>query len=147
MNKGIIGAALSVLLLAGCSGGGESGESTASTGTAETTPLDREFGSLAELRVALVASGLSCPEWTQENLVAVAAESGACSDSTVLATYATQSDRDTAVSNARAMGRMMSSASIDTPAAASLFGKNWSLRAHADVVAEVQKKMGGIVVA
>jgi hypothetical protein len=101
--------------------------STTTTVSANEPQGPREYATVAALKDAAVAAGMACPTWKQDDVVEVAAESGTCSDSTVLSTYATTADLQTAVENMRGMKKMLNDNGIEpTPL---LIGPNWIINA------------------
>ena len=113
---------------------------TPTTTTTATPPTGQTYGTLTDLRDAATAAGHPCPTWVQDNAVTLAAESGHCDDSDVLATYATQAQLDEAIATMKAMN-----AAITDPNARAvlLVGPNWTINS-ADAPA-LQPKMGGTI--
>src|SRR4051794_40526278 len=89
-----------VLPLGGC---GTDDKQTAESMPAPTSPAGpptvQRYQSVEALKDAAVAAGLPCPAWVQDNAVEAAAESGTCSDDSVLSTYATDADLQFALEN------------------------------------------------
>lgn len=84
---------------------------------------------------------MTCPAWTQDNVVIDAAESGHCSDDNVFTTYITDADLQAAVENARGLNELMKENKIEP--APNLIGPNWIINAPgADKLAV---KLGGTV--
>jgi hypothetical protein len=116
------------LILTGC----------ASHSVASKPPADGgHFGTVDALKKAYVAAGGSCPDWKKTEQVKAAAESGSCSEDTLLAIYTSTSDRDQTVNNVKAIGALVGGAS-------QLVGKNWTI--NGPDASKVEKKMGGTLV-
>jgi len=142
MRRAAVVAFLGVLGVAGCSGGGspEGASSAPATSAASLTPTTSPtqapratFGTVTELRDALVAAGYPCPAWEQTDVVSAAAQSGSCSDADVLSVYVGTEGRDVVVATLKELG-----------GASLLVGDNWILNSP-DAPA-LQAKMGGVVV-
>ncbi|MDX3006755.1 hypothetical protein PWY87_34125 [Kribbella solani] len=137
------------LLLAGCGGSNQTADtklpSAPTTSTAAPTltapPVAQRYPTVEALKDAALAAGLSCPSWVQDNVVQAAAESGTCSDDTVLSTYATDADLQFALENLQGMNEMMKEKNV--PVGPQLIGANWIINAPgADGLAS---KLGGTV--
>jgi hypothetical protein len=59
------------------------------------------YENATDLTDAAVAAGLPCTAWMQDDLVEHAAQSGTCSDSSVLSIYVTEEDQTAALTNLR----------------------------------------------
>lgn len=138
--KRIAGLAGAALLLVGCGASAESADPSREASqivAPSPTPSvvkDARYGSVTELRDALVLAGYPCPEWKQENRVELAAESGECSSADVLSTFATQTDLDQFVDNWRGLG------DFSNPI---LVGPNWVLNIPEDSIDQVRPVLGG----
>jgi hypothetical protein len=133
---------LVALTITGC-GSGKASEAPAATATtiATTPPTAQRYQTVAALKEAAVAAGMSCPNWVQDNVVQAAAESGTCSDDSVLSTYATDADLQFALENLQAMNEMAKEKNV--PVDPQLIGPNWIINAPgADKLAP---KLGGTV--
>ncbi|MFG1820720.1 hypothetical protein ACGFIF_43680 [Kribbella sp. NPDC049174] len=131
-----------VLLLAGC---GTDDKQTAESTPAPTSPAGpptaEKYQTVEALKDAAVGFGLSCPSWVQDNAVQAAAESGTCSDDSVLSTYATDADLQFALENLQGMNEMAKENNV--PVDPQLIGPNWIINAPgADKLAG---KLGGTV--
>lgn len=141
MGLGI--ASVALVLLSACGGSGEPSVSGKTTAAAEPTREDLgSVSSVTELRDALVAAGYECPNWDQSNVVDLAAESGSCSDSDVLSTFASPGNLQDQLDTSRGMDQMSIDAGLKPDP--SLVGPNWIFRspdagAYAD-------ELGGTVV-
>lgn len=123
---------------AGCSGEGtkvsEPSAATSAAPSASPTPtIKATYGTVTELRDALVAAGYECPAWEQADQVKLAAQSGSCSDADVLSVYVGAEDRDVVVATLKEFG-----------GASLLVGENWIL--NSPEAPAFQAKMGGVVV-
>jgi hypothetical protein len=122
-------AAVLLLALTGCS-------SAAQPSPTPTEPAGpATYSSVVELKDAYVAAGGDCDEWAQTNRVTVAAQSGDCDGNTVLSTYASESDRETAVANLKMLNPDNYSL---------LSGPNWII--NSPDVADVSDALGGVLV-
>lgn len=120
-------AAVTVLLVASCGGPPPEGET---------------YGSLAELRAAAVAAGLPCPKWVGDNALALAAESGNCSDESVLSTYASHTDLQDQLEQEKENNKL--SLALDLETSPILVGPNWLIKASDAAV--LKKAMGGVLI-
>lgn len=126
-TAGVVMALLLGLALAGCGSDDEPEAATAPSSSSPTSQGPKTFSSVGELKDAAVAAGLACPSWKQDNVVQAAAESGTCSDETVLSTYATDADLQTAIGNLRDINELMKEQKLEpTPI---LIGPNWIINA------------------
>jgi hypothetical protein len=102
----IIATITAVLLMAGC-GANKAVENTPpaapSTVTVTPTPTGlpaaKRYATVEALKDAAVGSGYACPAWVQDDVIPFAAESGTCSDESVVnpdvfMTFANQADLD-----------------------------------------------------
>lgn len=140
--KRTIALAVTVMfVLAACASKQPTKETAAPAADSTTPPSAQKYQTVVALKEAAVAAGLSCPAWNQDNVVQAAAESGNCSDDTVLSTYVTDADLQFAVRNMQDMGELLKEQNIpDNPI---LVGPNWIINAPtADKLADV---LGGIV--
>lgn len=113
------------LSMTGCSSSKD--EPTAAPVSSTTSSGPQSFSTVAALKDAAVAAGLACPSWKQDNLVAAAAESGSCSEETVLSTYATDADLQGALETMRGLNELMvENKLVPTPL---LIGPNWIINA------------------
>ncbi len=107
-------------------------------GCSSARPSDGgNFGSVAELKAAYESAGGECSDWTQGNKVTAAAESGECDSDTVLSTYASDGDKQTAVANLKSLSDLIGGVTF-------LVGGNWII--NDSDAANLQKKLGGTVV-
>lgn len=140
MRIGLGIASVALVVLSACGGGGDT-EKAAD----EPAPTREDLGavsSVAELRDALVEAGYNCPNWDQSNVVDLAAESGSCSDSDVLSTFASPGNLQDQLDASRGMDQMSIDAGLKPDP--SLVGPNWIFRsAEAGAYAE---KLGGTIV-
>lgn len=131
-----IAAALLLAALTGCSSTATAaGEHTSSP--APTKVMAVSYSSVTDLKTAYVKAGGKCPSWDQNNVVQTAAESGDCSDSTVLSTYADEGSKTDAVTALKGF------ATSDVPAVF-LVGPNWIV--NSEDAKAVAKKLGGTIV-
>lgn len=132
-----VAAMVLLLALAGCGGGGEPESSPSPSGP----PTEgRSYGSLADLRDAVTATGYEC-DWVQEDQVALAAESGSCTDADVLMVFASESSRDEQIAAYKDLAEVTSGETFE------LVGPNWLIH-HSDdreAVESIRADLGGIV--
>lgn len=101
-----------------------------------------EVSSVVELRDALVAAGYECAAWEQENVVNLAAESGACDESSVLSTFASEGDLQAQLDLFRESESLFTDAGVEPDPM--LVGANWIFRSlEAPAYAD---ELGGTVV-
>ena len=103
MKRLLLAAGIVILLLSGCSSAAPSERDAKSTPTPSQEPADT-YATVTDLRDAFVAAGGACPDWRQTDRVKLAAQSGDCSDSTVLSIYSSETDRDQIVENLKSFG-------------------------------------------
>lgn len=129
-----------VILVSGCAPDTPSPAATTPTVSSPTPSpsytKDARYGSVVELRDALIAAGYKCPSWLQDDRIKLAAESGQCSDADVLSTYATQADLDEYVDGWRSLGLE------DNPI---VVGPNWVLNLPEEAIPQVRERLGGTV--
>jgi hypothetical protein len=124
--KRVLVAGAILLLLTGCS--------ASSAKTAKPAAPKATYATVTALRDAFVKAGGSCDDWNETDVVTVAAQSGDCSDSTVLSIYVSQTSRDQIVNFAKTSG----------VAAHLLVGKNWII--NTPNPQKYVKNLGGTVV-
>jgi hypothetical protein len=95
------------------------------------------YENVTDLKDAAVASGLPCTAWIQHDLVEHAAQSGTCSDSSVLSIYVTEEDQTAALTNLRRQAEGHETVAL-------LIGANWLI--VAPEVVHLAAKIGGVVV-
>jgi hypothetical protein len=139
-------ATVAVFALAGCGGSATSAgpsNSAQATHVASSPAVapQAKYGSVSELHDAAVAAGYTCPSWTQDNVVTLAAESGHCSDADVFTTYASAGQLEEAVSTKKAMNESLTKNNI--AASPTLVGENWMI--NGDAVTDLQPKLGGTI--
>lgn len=105
------------------------------TGCTTAPERDARYSSVEALRDAFVNAGGECPDWDQANQVTLAAESGVCSETSVLSIYLTQADRDELVANYKAFGFIEGTL---------LVGDNWVI--NDPNAKELSKRLGGTLV-
>lgn len=94
-----------------------------------------------ELRDAAVDAGLPCPHWQQTDVVSLAAESGNCSSTSVLSTYATERNLQRQVDTYQSLNDMFEEQKLETDPI--LVGPNWIVASpKAPLLA---KSMGGTI--
>jgi hypothetical protein len=130
------------LAVTGCSSSKDNKATTAAPVSSTTTSSGpKSFSTVASLKDAAVAAGLACPTWTQDNVVESAAESGTCSDDTVLSTYATTADLQSALDTLRSINQLMREKKLEpTPL---LIGTNWIINAPS--AASLTAALGGTI--
>lgn len=106
------------------------------------SPKAEAFGSLSELKAAAVDAGLSCPDWEADNAVANAAESGECSDDSIMSTYASRGDLQAQLAQEKKNNALMLSLDIETTPI--LVGPNWLIKSPE--AAELRAVMGGTLI-
>ncbi|WP_432888596.1 hypothetical protein ACQPYH_08035 [Kribbella sp. CA-245084] len=116
------GAAVLALIVTGC-GTKQAAVSEAPSATATSPPSAQRFQTVVALKDAAVAAGLPCSTWVQDNMVQSAAESGNCAEDTVLSTYATDDDLQTAIDTLRALDELMTEQKLKPDPR--LIGPNW----------------------
>lgn len=126
-------AAAALLCAAACSD--DSGSSPARKAPAAPEP-DASYTTVVELRDAYLAAGGRCPHWVQTNRITEAAESGECSRSMVLSTYATPAALDRAVDDLKSLKELFHGDSDPF-----LVGPNWILNGPQSV--DVAGQLGG----
>lgn len=143
MNR--LGLGIAALALGAASACGGSSESAEPGVKESATPVREDLGnisSVVELRDALIEAGYDCPNWDQSNIVDLAAESGSCSDSDVLSTFASQGNLQDQLDTSRGMDQLSIDAGLESDP--SLVGPNWIFRSpDADAYAE---QLGGTIV-
>ncbi|MFB9309333.1 hypothetical protein BJY17_001205 [Agromyces hippuratus] len=117
-----------MMLLAGCSAAAQP------VPAPEPEPV-ATYSTVDELREAFVAAGGECPEWVQGDQVTLAAQSGSCSDDTVLSIYTGATDRDEVVGNLKTL--LSDDLSL-------LVGENWIINVPEPEL--YVDKLGGTVV-
>ena len=86
------------LLLTGC-------VSTPTSVAESPTPAPKAtYATVVELRDAYMKAGGACPDWQPNNVVKLAAQSGACDANTVLSTYLSSDIRDQVVTTLKGFG-------------------------------------------
>lgn len=128
----IAGIGIALTVLPACSGGSPVGSPSAaqsSSGTAVT------YDTVAALKDAAVSAGYPCASWTEDDAVAMAKESGSCSDADVFSIYASIADRDAVVSTLK---------SISDVSETLLVGPNWIINSSDAWI--YQSALGGEVV-
>ncbi|MGK3708925.1 hypothetical protein [Arthrobacter sp. IK3] len=132
--------AASSLVLTGC---GSSADTTSGQAPepSETAPPANggTYATVEELKDAFVEAGGSCPEFSQNNGVTLAAESADCSGSVVLSTFLSSSSIDQLIQNNKEMF-----ADIDIELNSWLVGENWVI--NAPDAEDLREKLGGTVV-
>lgn len=141
-------AAVSALLLTGCgatdtsAGSTPSPSASATTGPTRTTEApvverDATYGTVEELRDAVVLAGYECPEYAERESSTIAAESAACEDHTVLLIYSSQTGRDENLAFLKG---------FSGPSNAFLVGPNWIVNSGREsIVDEIRPELGGVV--
>jgi hypothetical protein len=138
-----------VLLLAGCSAN-KAGESTPpaapSTVTVTPTPTGppsaQRYATVEALKDATVGAGYACPAWVQDDVIPFAAESGTCSEESVVnpdvfMTLANQADLD------EQLPVFESKVAVT---GALLIGPNWIINAdNVPSITRLATKLGGTV--
>lgn len=97
----------------------------------------KTFDTAVELRDAFVNAGGQCSDWTQDNSVDIASQSGSCDGSTVLSVYLSRDAVERRVEATK--GSIFGSIGGDW-----LVGENWIV--NADDLTGIQEKLGGQVV-
>lgn len=137
--------AVALFALAGCGSQAAKEPAPKATSKAAPEPTSKDLGevsSVVELRDALVDAGYSCKAWEQRNVVDLAAESGQCDDSDLLATFASEGDLQEQLDTYKSADEMFLDADIELDPY--LVGPNWIFRApSADQYA---MNIGGTVV-
>lgn len=96
------------------------------------------YGSVVELRDAVVKAGMECPDWDEHNSVTTAASSGTCSDSLVMATYASTADKQEQIDRYKLLGEAIE--------LTCLIGENWTINVTKDGDVEtLHNKLGGTI--
>lgn len=137
----VLALALSAALLAGC---GDKGGAEAKPDPNESPEpaVAKEYGAVTALRDAAIEAGYVCDAWEQDNVVALAAESGRCSDDDVFATFASEGDKQAQLDTNREIDELLSESGIDPDP--TLIGPNWSIKGpHADALIDA---LGGTLV-
>lgn len=145
---GVAAVVAAVGVLVGCGGG----DTTEPSVPATSSQALGEVGTVAELKDAAVAAGYACPNWRQDNVVKLAAESGRCSDSDVFSTYLSESTRDELVQALKDMTKdtreMLADDEDVDPTLLDeevlLVGPNWVINSSEAV--SLQGKLGGQIV-
>jgi hypothetical protein len=96
---------------------------------------NRTYSSVESLKDAYVSAGGDCADWTEDDVVAAAKESGNCGSSGVLMIFSSHSE---AVATAKAISETLASFNISRSL---LVGPNWVLNVEDAEV--VQSKLGG----
>lgn len=130
-----LGMVLGLLSVVGCG--------TAATPADESSSqtVDR-YGSLEELRDAAIEAGYVCEDWVADNRVTLAAESGTCDDSSVLSTYASDSDLQQQLDQEKELTETLLDSGISTTP--KLIGENWIIKAPE--AADLRAALGGTLV-
>ena len=146
MRRVIAGAAL-LLTLTACGQSFDSQVAAPSSEVASPTPTlspsptptrNVEYDSLEDLRDAAIAVGYPCEDWTQDDLVKYASESGTCSDGDVLSTYVSASDLQDQIDGFRDFDPDNEAGSV------LLVGPNWMINVDHDFDVKVlQEGIGG----
>jgi hypothetical protein len=154
-----------VLLLSGCSSSGginvngqatvsDSGTPAAPDPTELTTPTptptpttekNTTYSSVVELKDAAVEAGYPCDNWTEDDQVTNASESGNCNDWDVFAIYASDSGRDQQIAQTRANNELLKDSGVEPGVV--LFGPNWSINVSDDgltYLPDLKAALGGI---
>lgn len=103
-----------------------------------TSSAKSTYNNVEELRVAFEAAGGSCPQWTQDNAVDDARESGNCGSQTVLMVFNTQEEAET---RAGVLEQMLSAFEMDVNL---LVGENWLV--NSPDASLVEPTLGGSLV-
>lgn len=112
--------------------------------SSHTPPGPASYGTVEQLRQAAVNAGYVCPHWHQDNVVKLAAESGACSDNDVFTTYASTGDLQAQLDSDKAVAQVELQANVDPGVA--LVGPNWMVRGADGPIRALQRSIGGTVV-
>lgn len=120
-TKATAAAALTILLITGCSGG----------------KPQATYETVAELKDAFVAAGGDCADWDESNKVEIAAQSGACGGSTVLSVYLSSDAVERRIETTKAS--IFGSTGSDW-----LVGENWII--NTKDAASFSDKLGGRIV-
>jgi hypothetical protein len=105
---------------------------------AGATNANRTYSSVESLKDAYVSAGGGCGDWTEDDVVASALESGNCGSSGVLMIFSTRSE---ALATANAISETLASFDISHPI---LVGPNWVL--NVEDAELVQPVLGGDLV-
>lgn len=127
------------LAVTGC--GSSNDDPTAAPVSSATSSGPKSYSTVASLKDAAVAAGLPCPVWNQDDVVVAAAESGTCGEDTVLSTYATADDLQTAIGNLRGMNDLMKANKLEPVPL--LIGANWII--NAPDAASLTGALGGTI--
>ena len=128
---------LGVTLMAACS----ASDQTPPVADDSTLTPDSEYESVIELKDAAVVAGLPCPNWKQSNLVKLAAESGSCSGSSVLATFSTDRSLGQQVESYRSIAELFKDTGIEKDPV--LVGPNWTI--NSPEAKTLQPILGGTI--
>ncbi len=132
----LVGALAAVALLSGCAAG------LGKTDAPPDAAVDRSYGTVVELRDALVTSGYPCIAWREGEASNFAGQSGACDDTVVMSTYATDTDKAKELDRIRELSHV--TGGNDT---SGLVGSNWLMVFKTTQLAtDVQAKLGGTLV-
>ncbi|MFC6160573.1 hypothetical protein [Kribbella jiaozuonensis] len=139
----ITGTAVLALIITGCGSTPPAANETPATTSAASSspPSAQRYQTVAALKDAAVAAGLPCSTWTQDNVVQTAAESGNCTEDTVLSTYATDGDLQSAIDTLRDLNELMTEQKL-TPDPI-LIGPNWII--NGPTADNVAVQLGGTV--
>lgn len=112
-------------------------ESESSTGV---TP-DASYGSVTDLRDALIELGYPCPNWKQTDKLTNASSSGSCSSDDVFSVYLDAADLKRQITTLRSIGGF-DEKNFGAPM---LAGPNWLL--NVDDADQYREALGGIIIA
>lgn len=140
-------ALLLLLTLTACSSG-ETGsaepapneQSATSSPTPAVTP-NASYGSVTDLRDAVVELGYPCPNWKQDNALTNASSSGTCSNRDVFSVYLDAADLKRQISTLRSVGAF----DPKTFGAPMLAGPNWLL--NIEDPEQYRDALGGTIIA
>jgi len=138
----LLTAIAATLLLVGCSAGSDEPANSQKPTESSTPAGPRTFSGVVDLRDAAVEAGYVCPHWQQSNAITLAAESGDCSDESVLSTYASDGDLQQQLDIDKEMADLLTDSGIETTP--SLVGPNWILKDPR--AADLRDSLGGVVV-
>lgn len=151
----LLAPALLALVLTGCGGSGDDSDADDSptpsaTSTSAPEPVESSepavtpnasYGSVTDLRDAMVELGYPCPSWVQDDVLTFASSSGHCSDNDVFSVYLDAADLKSQVDALRSAGAF----DEDNFGGPMLAGPNWLL--NLEDIEEYREGMGGTVVA
>lgn len=125
MRRLVVALVVPLALLSGCGGEEPKAErdSTPSEASGSAPKGPQTYGTVAQLKDAAVAAGYACPNWTQDDVVDLAAESGTCSDADVFSTYASEGDLQAQLATDRELDDAMADYGLESDPA--LVGPNW----------------------